>query len=300
MKSFHKRPSIYTQPFFWVCLLFFLIVTCVFFPTIYAQEEQGLGSTFEYLFPNKNLFDKLGNSHASLTPFTPKKSIVLPIVMYHYVEYVKDQGDLIRKSLNIEPHIFDKQLAELVTDGYVSYFARDIPKMLGGSVAFAPKSIVLTFDDGYEDFYTDAYPILKKYNMKATIYIINNFIGRKGYMTQDQLRELSRSDIIEIGAHSEDHVNLVYENAESLAHQILDSKRDLESELGISIESFAYPFGALNAMAVETVKIAGFTNAVSVQPGTNQTYDNLYTLERIRPGMFRLGFIADALNSYGN
>jgi peptidoglycan/xylan/chitin deacetylase (PgdA/CDA1 family) len=119
-------------------------------------------------------------------------------------------------------------------------------------------------------------------------------------MTHDQLVELIQSNLVEIGAHTQDHFNLAYESGESLVYQIAQSKKDLEEEFSMPVESFAYPFGAMSTQAIQEVKNAGYTNAVSVEPGTHQAYDHMFTLLRIRPGALHVGSIANILNSYLN
>lgn len=222
----------------------------------------------------------------------------IPIIMYHYVEYVKDINDTIRKKLDISPNLFEGELKALNEANYKWYFARDIPEILSGKVITAPKSIVLTFDDGYEDFYTDVYPILKKYQAKATIYVINDFINRKGFLTDNELQELAKSDLIEIGSHTLDHLYLKTVSRVIAEKQIKESKKLLEDKLGIKIMTFAYPYGAFNQDTVNIVTDAGFTAAVSVIPGSLQSETNLMYLSRIRPGIFLPKTIVSVLENY--
>lgn len=220
---------------------------------------------------------------------TPKEDVVaksfkIPVIMYHYVEYVQDRHDTIRMSLNTNPALFESQLKQLKDAGYASYFARDIPDLLDGKKYYTSKMVILTFDDGYEDFYTDVFPLLKKYNMRATAYIISDFIGRRGFMNKEQLQELSRSGLVEIGSHTLDHLYLKTTPDKEAKRQIVESKKLLEKELDMPIDSFAYPFGAMSPAAIEYVKEARYTNAVSVIHGSLQSPENLFFLYRIRPG----------------
>lgn len=222
----------------------------------------------------------------------------IPIIMYHYVEYVKDINDTIRKKLDISPNLFEDELKALHEANYKWYFVRDVPDILSGKVVAAPKSIVLTFDDGYEDFYSVVYPILKKYQAKATIYVINNFVNRKGFLTDSELQELAKSDLVEIGAHTLDHLYLKTVSRAIAEKQIKESKRLLEEKLGIKIMTFAYPYGAFNQETINIVTDAGFTAAVSVIPGSLQSETNLMYLSRIRPGIFLPKTIVSILENY--
>jgi peptidoglycan/xylan/chitin deacetylase (PgdA/CDA1 family) len=212
--------------------------------------------------------------------------IKIPILMYHYVEYVKDDGDLIRKKLDIVPSLFEAHLQALRKANYETYYVRDIPDIMNGTIHYSTRSAILTFDDGYEDFYTDVFPLLKKYHMRATQYVIYDYIGKKGFLNEQQIRELIDSDLVEIGSHTLDHIYLKQSPKLYADKQIIESKKKLEERFGIKISTFAYPYGAFNPDNIEGVKKAGYTAAVSVISGEMQSQDNLFYLSRIRPGLF--------------
>lgn len=215
-----------------------------------------------------------------------QNKIKIPIIMYHYVEYVKDDGDLIRKRLDIVPSLFEGHLQALRKANYETYFVKDVPAIFDGSIRYSTQSAILTFDDGYEDFYTDVFPLLKKYHMRATLYVIYDYIGRKGFLNEKQIRELIESDLVEIGSHTLDHIYLKQSPKLYADKQIIESKKKFEDRFGISIKTFAYPYGAFNNDNIESVKKAGYTAAVSVISGEIQSEENLFYLSRIRPGLF--------------
>lgn len=215
-----------------------------------------------------------------------EQRIKIPIIMYHYVEYVKDDGDLIRKRLNIAPSLFEGHLKALRLANYETYFVKDIPDILDNSINYSTKSAVLTFDDGYEDFYSVVFPLLKKYHMRATVYVIYDYIGNAGFLSEKQMKELAESNLVEIGSHTLDHVYLKQSPKIYADKQIVESKIKLENMLGIKINTFAYPYGAFNEDNIKVVKNAGYTAAVSVISGEMQSKDNLFYLSRIRPGLF--------------
>ncbi len=226
------------------------------------------------------------SKEAASSTESAKPVVKLPIIMYHYIEYVKDQGDLIRKKLDITPANFEAQLKSLKEANYITYFVKDVPKLLVDKNMRSGKDVILTFDDGYEDFYTDALPILKKYQMKATIYIVNHFIDKKGYLNKSQIREIIDSGLVEIGSHTLDHAYLKKSPVSFAKKEIFESKKGIEDEFGITVETFAYPYGAFTKEVTEMVREASFSAAVSVIPGVFQSEDNLFFLFRIRPGMF--------------
>lgn len=214
------------------------------------------------------------------------KQIKIPIIMYHYVEYTKDLKDIIRMRLDTSPAVFEGHLLALKNAGYETYFVKDIPEILDETIHYSTKSAILSFDDGYEDFYTDVFPLLKKYHMRATVYVIFDYIGRPGFLTEKEIQELIDSDLVEIGSHTLDHTYLKLAPKEFADKQIIESKQKFESSFNLKIKTFAYPFGAFSADNIKTVEQAGYTCAVSVIPGTMQSYDNLFYLSRIRPGLF--------------
>lgn|SRR3990167_340407 len=216
-------------------------------------------------------------------------SYKIPIIMYHYVEYVEDENDTIRKSLTIAPHVFESQLATLAKHGYTTYTVSDVPNILNGSIPYTQKNIVLTFDDGYADFYTDVYPLLQKYNAKATVYVITNFIGRKGFLTSAQIQELAKSPLVEIGSHTLNHMYLKGGRRDIVKTEITESKKILENLTNTTINTFAYPYGAFDIQALTEVQEASYSAAVSVIPGNQQSLINEYYLARIRAGSLGSG-----------
>lgn len=220
------------------------------------------------------------------------KSLRLPIVMYHYVEYVKEANDLVKKKLTINPALFEQQLKSFQQEGYVTYFVKEVPDILEGKIKLAPRSVVLTFDDGYEDFYTVVAPLLAKYHMKATQYVIYNYIGRKGFLTKQEVVELAKNPFVEIGSHTLDHIYLKTATEAVARKQIIESKTKLEALTGIPIETFAYPYGSYAPHSSQIVQEAGYTVAVGTNLGVIQSIDNRYTLTRVRAGALVPGHIS--------
>lgn len=214
-----------------------------------------------------------------------ERNVRLPIILYHYVEVVKDKGDTIRQSLNINPYIFEKQLKDLKDNGYTAYYVKDIPGILNGDIKINDKSVVLTFDDGYEDFYTDAFPIIQKYKTKVTLYVVYDFIGRKGFLNKQELVDIANSGLVEIGSHAVDHISMSGIATSEAKWQITRSKSLLEELLGIEIKTFAYPYGGFNAKTIDFVKEASYSAAVSVMSGVYHTNDEIFHLTRYRAGM---------------
>lgn len=211
-------------------------------------------------------------------------SLRVPILMYHYVEYVQDSGDKMRISLNIPPYIFDSQLKTLREDGYSFLTATDLDNIFAGKEKIPQKPVLVTFDDGYRDFYTDAYPLLKKYNAKATQYVIYDFLDRPNHLLTSQLLEIANDGLVEIGSHTMDHVWLRGSSSENVKYQLKESRKKLQELINKPVNSFAYPFGAFDDQSITSVKEAGYADAMSTIPGIDVTEENKFFLFRIRPG----------------
>jgi len=213
-----------------------------------------------------------------------RKPITIPILMYHYVEVVTDENDTFRKAHSIAPVVFESQITTLLDAGYHPIHFADLMQYFNGVKDLPNKPVILTFDDGYRDLYTDAFPILQKREVKAVAYIVSGFIDlNKNYLTLPQLQELSRSPFIEIGAHSAHHLDLTLLTPQQSQQEIFRSKQALEALIGKPVVHFAYPYGTVNPLVEKQVKQGGFQTAVTVSEGTTHLYANRLRLKRVRP-----------------
>ena len=199
------------------------------------------------------------------------------ILMYHYVRVVDPKIDPLGYRLSVTVQDLEQEVSAMQAAGYHSISIDDYLAGKGDA-----KSVALTFDDGYEDFYTDAYPILKKYNWHATLYIISGKVGLKSYLTWPQIRELQAAGF-EIGAHTVDHNDLAQQTPDAQYHEIFDSKAAIEAQLSQKVTAFCYPSGRYNAVTESLVQQAGFTSATTTHTGlaSKSQYDP-FQLPRIR------------------
>lgn len=273
IKKIHSKKILFNR-----ALLTFLIFTTIFF---------GIFEFNNVLINNQTKNIELHNTNNILSPTpTIKKDVEIriPILLYHYVENVKDPKDTIRQSLNIQPFIFDLQVKTLKESGYEFLTASEIKYYLNKYKFIPERNVILIFDDGYEDFYEYVFPIIKKYNIKVTLYMPSQFINKKNYLTYKQLLEIKNSGLVEIGAHSRFHTYLKGLSKTEVKSEVEGSKSELEKLLGIKVTSFAYPYGAYDQFSEESVELAGFETAVTTNPGANINSGNLYKINRIRPG----------------
>lgn len=206
----------------------------------------------------------------------------VPVLMYHYIKI--PQATTTLPGLYLEPDIFENQLQEIKKNKYNVVLISAVAASLRQEEILPKCAIALTFDDGYEDFYSIAYPLLKKYGLPGTLYIIINRLDTPGYVTRAQVKEMAESGLVEIGSHTFNHPDLRLKKSKDAVFEIKNSRLELEKISGQKILTFAYPYGYYNAEDVSIASSSGYWGAVSVKSGVNQSADNLWLIKRLRPG----------------
>lgn len=199
----------------------------------------------------------------------------IPVLMYHHIRQINENLSPMAVSLSVDPKKFEAQLDYIQSLGYTTTNFR---KLKAGDLPEKP--IILTFDDGYENFYTYAFPALKKRHMTAVTYIITKQIDTGTYMSLRQILELQDYGI-EIGSHTLHHYDLSTLSDKDQALEILDSKRILENLLEQPVVSFCYPYGKYNKTSKDLIEKAGYEFAVTVNGGVSK-FSHLLDLERLR------------------
>lgn len=212
---------------------------------------------------------------AHTAPLPPPEDDVKVLVLnYHMVNSMFI-------SLAVEPEDFDWQMKYLVDHGYHTISIDELYDFLAGQGTLPDRPVLITFDDGYVDNYTNAYPILKKYNLKATIFIVTGFVSkRRGYLTWDQLREMEKNGIM-AQSHTVTHAPLPELSDERIREELVESKRQAETELGHPVEFIAYPTGMHDLHIVGIAKEAGYKGGFTVKYGNVDRNSNVYAMERV-------------------
>lgn len=177
----------------------------------------------------------------------------IPILMYHSIS-----DDNKNNSVSIKN--FDNQMKLLKKLSYKSFNLKDLDRINDN------KSFILTFDDGYENIFLNAMPIIKKYNFKATCFVVSNLIGQLNYwdrneshysklklMNKEQITEWIKNGF-EVGSHTHEHKNLVDLKNQDLVYQISYPIEFIKKNFNEKIVSFAYPYGSYNQASKDIVK----------------------------------------------
>ena len=178
-----------------------------------------------------------------------------------YVRYVLDVAE------------FESQMAAIREIGFRGVSVSEALK-------FPSRSIALTFDDGCETDLVSAAPILKKFDFGATFYIVTGSVGKRGYLSLSQLRELRESGF-EIGCHSMTHPYLSDLDEAGLQREIAEAKTQLEQMLGCPVEHFSCPGGRSDPRAVQVARSAGFRTVATSLPRANTPATDRFGLGRV-------------------
>jgi peptidoglycan/xylan/chitin deacetylase (PgdA/CDA1 family) len=189
---------------------------------------------------------------------------------------------------------FERGMSYLRDEGYVT-----VPPSMIFDPEFSSndKSVILTFDDGYEDFYLNAFPVLKKYGFTACIFIITGYIGRKSNwdynwgrfkkrnLSWEQILNLSQAGF-EIGSHTVNHPDLTKIPRRYLNFELQVSKETLEDKLGKRVDFLSYPFGRYNRLVQDEAERAGYKKAFTL--GGNLIRRSRVALSIPRMGVYLL------------
>lgn len=206
----------------------------------------------------------------------------IPILTYHRF------AENCSSPLCMPEKTFERQMRYLKENGYHVITAEDLFAFLGYRQGLPKKSVLITMDDGYRSVYNIAYPILKKYGFKATLFIYTSFVGvSKMAITWDQLKEMQANGFT-IGSHTIYHSDLTspkegeseQEHITRIKKELNGSKKIIDQKLGQDTYFLAYPFGYYDQRSVQMAKEAGYKLAMSVKRGGNPFFANPFTLRR--------------------
>ena len=200
-----------------------------------------------------------------------------PILEYHMVQQ-EDPKDAYAYNVPVED--FQQQLDYLQEQGYTTISIRDYLRAKKGLLQLPEKPIILTFDDGYESNYKELLPILEERGLKATIFMVTNDIGKDGYLSWQQLKDMEKRGI-EIGSHTANHLPLTGMSLEEAREEVKLSKLLMEWNGMKTIYTLSYPNGKYTTDLEQMLKEEEYLAAVTGDAGLNTFDTDPYQLQRI-------------------
>jgi peptidoglycan/xylan/chitin deacetylase (PgdA/CDA1 family) len=211
---------------------------------------------------------------------TKHASAVVPILVYHSVAPHHPGQTRDQRILDVDPKVFERQLDRIQRDSISVISMGQLVDALAGRATLPRRSIVITFDDGWESQYKHAYPALRKRGMSATFFVITKDISHDSIsMTWPQLKEMARAGMT-IGSHTRTHPELIDRHT-GLRWEIGGSIEDLRQQLGARPAFFAYPFCEFNARAESVVRADSFVAARSCDRGVENGPRDRYALNAV-------------------
>jgi peptidoglycan/xylan/chitin deacetylase (PgdA/CDA1 family) len=217
----------------------------------------------------------------------------IPVLMYHSISDQDESGSRAYFRTCTAPHVFDDQMAYLLSNGYSTCSLAQALDQLRSGTQTAAKPVVITFDDGYSDFYRQAFPILNRYGFHATVFLPTAYIAdspaqfkSKDCLTWSEVRELSNYGIL-FGSHTVTHPQLRELSPADIKDEIVNSKKTIEEKLGSAIDSFAYPFAfpqtdpEFKKMLRDSLRQAGYQNGVCTIVGRANSSSEPLFMERL-------------------
>jgi peptidoglycan/xylan/chitin deacetylase (PgdA/CDA1 family) len=217
---------------------------------------------------------------------------VVPILMYHSVSELSERTCHPYYETGTTPRIFEEHVKSLYENGYSAIALNELPAVMSNGKG-ASRSVIITFDDGYRDFFDNAFPILERYGLKATVFLVagkmgsrSSMLGGKEILTWGDARELRKRGVV-FGSHTVNHLKLKDLPFIEVEAEIMDSKKEIESRLGVPVEAFSYPYAFPEGRAdflgkfFEILDRCGYRFGVTTVIGTVKNGDDLLELKRI-------------------
>ncbi len=234
----------------------------------------------------------------------------VPVLMYHHVNPHKDD------MVTVTPEVFERQMHYLHKSGYGTLTVDELISYIAGEKALKQKAVVVTFDDGWLDNYIYAFPILKRYNIKACIFIVTDWVGNSGQdlppavpthrdskslikngraadviLSWDHIREMRDSGLVEFYAHTKTHPRCTDLPENELLYEMREPKQAIENHLAGPCPYLCWPYGRHNDATVKAARAAGYKALFTTTPGVVCPGSDPFAIKRIvvkdRVGWFK-------------
>lgn len=207
----------------------------------------------------------------------------VPTLMYHHIQPLEVAKEKNQTSLTVSPEQFQAHLEYLKLQGYNTVYMSDLVNFFDQGVGLPAKSILITFDDGYDDFATYALPNLRELGFKATVFISTGLMDNPGYLSWQTVKEIAQSGDIMFSNHTWSHRNMGSDKV-AIQREIVTADGQLTEKSLNSPKVFAYPYGLESAYAKEVAEGLDYKLAFTTKSGSTQCKKLRLDLQRIRVG----------------
>lgn len=207
----------------------------------------------------------------------------IPILLYHDLQ---PEYEPHRAVITVTPERFDEHILALLNNGYTPVSFEDVHNASLGIYTLPEKPVIVSFDDGYLTNYTYAFPIIQKYGIKSTIFVITKTVGQAGgdhpHFTWEQAKIMQKSGLVSIQSHTFSHNDMQTLDAFQIEREIRLSKYMIEKNLGTPCDMLAFPFGSCNQNIVDSAKRAGYKVVAQVGETGKNTVEDVKTEPLVR------------------
>lgn len=245
------------------------LFTSIEFNKAFASLDERKGSTmprkfksfrgFSIAWSSQRLRDSATFALACLSKLSLQQEHA--ILAYHSIDSNDD-------FFTVNPRKFDLQI-DYLRENYTIVSLEEIAACIRNAKKLPRKAVAITFDDGYEDCYLNAYPYLRDHDLPATVFVSTAYVGKEWPFTRCRLRMLTWKEIedmsknnIEIGAHTVTHLDLRKADSQTARNEVAESKKQIEEHIKKTVTQFSYPFGRCSPKTVDLVRSLGFKTIV--------------------------------------
>lgn len=216
-------------------------------------------------------------------PAARTADFAVPVLMYHRVDDLteREARSPLMRDLTVSPANFEEQVAFLAREGYSFLTVSEVTEAVRKSGELPEKAVCLTFDDGYRDNFEKAFPIMRKYGARGTVFMVTDNIDRTARLTAGQMRAMDGGGV-SMESHTVSHPDLVVLGDERLRFELLESRRRIEEVVGSAVTNIAYPAGRFDDRVVAFTDSAGYVGGWNKGGGPVQPGHDPLRLPRIR------------------
>lgn len=211
-----------------------------------------------------------------------EKNIDIPIFVYH--DIVKEESEVQHDYMQTTVKTFEEQIKGLQKLGYHIISFDDLAAYQKGEKALTKRTCLITFDDGCLGVYENAYPIIKKYKIPVTAFVIDSNVGTSGAFSWEQAKEMEESGLVKIASHGKRHIEYHKESRKTIQDETNEAYKHIEKKLGKRKQRiFCYPYGLYSEENIEALKEEGYIQLLTDNKVNNSKKLNLNKLHRCYP-----------------